>query len=66
MSVPVFDQVDHDWYIYKQDANKHYWRCDCGNNGWGNDHFDNNNTGKCDDCGSFPSFSVKSWSFFFF
>ncbi len=41
----------HDWYIYKKDANKHYWRCDCGNNGWGNDHFDNNATGKCDDCG---------------
>jgi len=42
---------DHDWYIYKKDASQHYWRCDCGNNGWGNEHFDNNDTGKCDDCG---------------
>ncbi len=41
----------HAWYVYKKDANKHYWHCDCGDDGWSGAHFDDNNTDKCDDCG---------------
>lgn len=52
---------DHNWYIYKKTASKHYWRCDCGNDGWGNEHFDNNDTGKCDDCG-YAMEHVHDWA----
>ncbi len=47
----ITGREEHDWYIYNKDVARHYWRCDCGNQGWSNEHFDDNDTGLCDDCG---------------